>query len=45
MYILLGNYHLGNIFAKVMTRKILFVIAKPLAIVDCWDEIQGSGTS
>lgn len=35
MYILLGNYHLGNIFAKVMTRKILFVIAKPLAIVDC----------
>ena len=32
---LVGNNHLGNIFAKVITIKTLFASAKPLAIVDC----------
>ena len=37
----LGNNHLGNIFAEVITIKTLFASAKPLAIADCRGETRG----
>ena len=41
IYILLGNNHLGNIFAEVITIKTLFASAKPLTIADCRGEFRG----
>ena len=38
---LLGNNHLGNSFAEVITIKTLFVSAKPSAIADCRGEFRG----
>ena len=38
---LLGNNHLGNIFAKVNTIKTPFASAKSLAIADCHGESRG----
>ena len=38
---LLGNNHLGNIFAKVITIKTLFASAKPSAISNCRGESRG----
>ena len=41
IYILLGNNHLGNIFAEVITIKTLFASAKPSTIADCRGEFRG----
>ena len=38
---LLGNNHLGNSFAEVVTIKTRFVSAKPSAIADCRGEFRG----
>ena len=38
---LLGNNHPGIIFAEVITIKILFALAKPSVIADCWGEFWG----
>ena len=38
---LLGNNHLGNIFADVITIKTLFASAKPTAIANCRGESRG----
>ena len=38
---LLGNIHLGNIFAEVTTIKTLFASVKPSAIANCWGEARG----
>ena len=38
---LLGNNHLGNSFAEVITIKTLFVSAKSSPIVDCRGEFGG----
>ena len=38
---MLGNNHLGNIFAEVITIKTLFASAKPSAITDCRGEFRG----
>ena len=38
---LLGNNHLSDIFAEVITIKILFALEKLLAIADCWGKSQG----
>ena len=35
IYILLGNNHFSNIFAKLISRKILFASTKPLPIANC----------
>ena len=34
-YILLINNYLNNIFAEVIIIKVMFALAKPLAIADC----------
>ena len=39
--ILLGNNHLSNILVKVITIKMLFASAKPLAIANCRGEFRG----
>ena len=41
MYILLGNNHLGNIFAEVITIKTLFSSAIPSTIANCRGEFRG----
>ena len=41
IYMLLGNSHLGNIFAEVITIKTLLASAKPWAIADCRGESRG----
>ena len=38
---MLGNDHLSNTSAKVITIKTLFASAKPSAIANCWGEFQG----
>ena len=38
---LLGNNHLGNVFAEVITIKTLFASAKPSAIANCRGESRG----
>ena len=38
---LLGNNHLSNYFAEVITIKTLFASAKPSKIADCWGELWG----
>ena len=40
-YILLGNNHLGNIFAEVIILLPLFASIKTLTIADCQGEFQG----
>ena len=41
IHILLGNNHLGNIFAEAITIKTLPALAKPSAIANCQDELWG----
>ena len=38
---MLGNNHLGNMFAEVITIKTLFASAKPSAIADSRSEFRG----
>ena len=38
---MLGNDHLSNTSAKVITIKTLFASAKPSAIANCWGEFRG----
>ena len=38
---MLGNNHLSNIFAEVITIKILFASEKPSEIADCRGEFRG----
>ena len=38
---LVGNNHLSNIFAEVITAKTMFASVKPLAIANCQGEFRG----